>query len=65
MKTIDARCAWYQGQGMPDDLDSLHTILMCAAKHGCSQCVDCSETALELLLNAAGRGDRMPPPRDR
>jgi hypothetical protein len=60
MQMIDARCGWNFGKGTPEDLDGLHVILMCAAKRGCSRCVECSEKALELVLAAAGKSDRMP-----
>lgn len=55
MNKQSVRCAWDLGKGGADDLEGLHDILMCASRRGCNDCVDCSERALEFVLQASRR----------
>lgn len=50
-------CRWHGDANAADHMDSLQAILNCASVQGCGECVNCSETALELFLKAA-RGSR-------
>lgn len=47
------KCQWHFNPQADSNLDSLQTILNCASIQGCSDCVPCSERALELLLRKA------------
>lgn len=47
-------CGWEtQGSGVGLDVEDLHQVLNCASNRGCTQCVRCSEMALEKLLHLA------------
>jgi hypothetical protein len=46
-------CRWHTDPGAEASLDSLQTILNCASRQGCHDCVPCSERALKLFLKAA------------
>lgn len=48
----DGPCAWEE-RAVPLDVDELHQVLNCASGRGCSQCVKCSELALEQMLTQA------------
>ncbi|KAF0225119.1 MAG: hypothetical protein FD176_611 [Rhodospirillaceae bacterium] len=52
MNTQRPHCGWVLGKGQANDLDGLHGILLCATRRGCDTSVECSERALELVLNA-------------
>jgi hypothetical protein len=58
MNTQRPYCGWVQGRGSAEDLEGLHHILLCATRRGCDANVDCSERALELVLQAT-RSDVM------
>jgi hypothetical protein len=55
MNKQSVRCGWDEGKGGADDLEGLHDILMCASRRGCGDCVECSERALERVLQASRR----------
>ena len=56
-------CGWDSGPDEPT-LEELHDILNCAAKQGCRQCVECSETALDILVRRVEARNKNTP-RDR
>ena len=45
-------CGWEQ-RAAELELEELHQILNCASARGCTQCVRCSEQALEKFLKLA------------
>ncbi|MBC7907178.1 MAG: hypothetical protein H7Y60_10590 [Rhodospirillaceae bacterium] len=50
---FDEGCRWQTDAGAATHMDSLQVILNCASIQSCSDCVTCSENALELFLKAA------------
>ena len=48
----DGPCGW-ERRSSDIELEELHQILNCASERGCSQCVRCSERALEKVLGIA------------
>ncbi|MGE5516249.1 MAG: hypothetical protein ACM31D_10560 [Bacteroidota bacterium] len=54
-KRQDADCPWHASQEVEADLSALHNVLNCASLQGCSDCVPCSEQALDLFRQAARR----------
>lgn len=48
-------CPWHLGGPANHDLGQLQAALNCASRHGCLDCVSCSERALELFLQTARR----------
>lgn len=53
----DGPCGW-EKRPVALDVDELHQILNCASARGCSQCVKCSELALEKILIRARQSGR-------
>ncbi len=51
-------CGWDK-RATELDLEDLHKVLNCAATRGCSQCVPCSELALERVLGMTRKGGRL------
>ena len=47
-------CGWEQ-RAADLELEDLHQVLNCASGRGCTQCVRCSELALETFLGLAGK----------
>jgi hypothetical protein len=50
MDNRNAACGWQVVSGEEDELACLHRILKCASRRGCQSACECSDLALEALV---------------